>query len=171
MKATDRAPFRRLTAMAYHKAAHAVVAWRQGRTIQRAAIAADLKEGLRPCWDVPTLRNALADEAPSALIATNLSGLVVVLLAGAEAERLVGRRYDWTAARLDLERAVDLALYVGGDLEGATAWLKWPRLQARRFVNANRVPIKALAERLLERRMLSGSEMERMLREADRVAG
>jgi hypothetical protein len=146
--------------MAFHEAGHAVAAWRQGRTINKVSIASGPLCGGPKLWDIPSYRDRPTAELTSAVIA---------ILAGVEAEKMSARHYDRNTARFDLERALDLALYVGRDEEGAREWLRWPRLLARRLVDANRVHVKALAARLLEKGELTGPEGEAVLQGADRA--
>ena len=67
--------------------------------------------------------------------------------------------------RSDYEGAMDLALRVGGDGEGASAFLRWCEIRARSRVDVRWPVIQALAALLLAERQMSSRRARTAVRE------
>src|SRR5207249_5237329 len=97
-------------------------------------------------WFSPTYLRQLNEGDSSAPVRLRLEEECIVLLAGGIAEKRATGRYNHVGARSDREKAADLALHVGGDDRGASAFLKWLSLRAEGLVNVRWRGIEAVAK-------------------------
>ena len=97
-------------------------------------------------------------------------------LAGGIAERFwtrrrPGRPDDWSqriinGADMDSTKAVDLALYMSGSAEEASAYLRWLEVGAKQIVANGSKAIEDVARALLNHRTLSGKKIEAIIWES-----
>jgi hypothetical protein len=82
-------------------------------------------------------------------------------LAGPEAEGRLTGRANSVSARLDHAFAADVALtFVQGHEEEATAYVRWLEHRTRRFVAELWPQIERVAALLLERKTITGTEID-----------
>jgi hypothetical protein len=130
---------------AYHEAGHAVMALRLGRRFRYATV--------RPEEDrLGHVRYYAANYRPdggdsdAARLTTEQH--ILTLLAGAAAERRFAGRTDRVGAKADYERAADLAGYVCGSQEEATAYLRWLSVRTGNTLGVWWGAVVAIAEAL-----------------------
>jgi hypothetical protein len=90
----------------------------------------------------------------------------ITLLAGQEAERRFGGRSNARGAASDNTHAAGLAILIGDDGEGASAFIRWCSFRTQRLVLSCWGSITKFAEQLLEKGELKGSELRDALDEA-----
>jgi ATP-dependent Zn protease len=172
---------RRLTTTAYHEAGHAVACWVSGIGFRHVSIRPDDDEGSLGHVLHKRLPKAVADDVGTGYLSPRTSQYVesraVVALAGqAAAERLHGRRGNFGSAAFahhskygrvivdgDQHQAVDLLSLLSGDAEEISLLWKLAAYRARRLVEHNWPMIEKLAAALIERRELTGSEVQELL--------
>jgi ATP-dependent Zn protease len=152
---------------AYHEAGHAVAHYFlrlpfKSVTIKPSAeykgriVGGKIPKSFRPdtTWDYRTERR--------------LEREMIALLAGlAAVKRLTGRN-SWRGGGKDVSSAIDLAMYVGGDSDGVSAYLSWMIQRARGFM---RNPlhwhcVEVLAKELIKRRTIKAREARNIIRRA-----
>jgi hypothetical protein len=160
-----------LRATAYHEAGHAVVAWLQGHGFKGVSIVADEAAGSvgrvivnrAPRWFRPDVQ---MDRRHRTLCEMEIREL----LAGSEAERRFTGRRNHVGARRDHERAVDYADWVtGGSVDEVEPYLDRLSVEvALMFDDDIRWrAVQRLAEELVLRGELSGSEARSIITEGD----
>jgi Peptidase family M41 len=162
---------KQLRATAYHEAGHALADWRlNAAPIRRVSIV----PGEDTLGHVLNRKLALTDAHIydlSPRVRDRLERLIVSALAGGEAEKLVTGRRNHRGAASDYGSATNLALRIcGGDAKEAGFYLRWLWVKAVNLVRAdhNRPALDAVAFALLERHILSGDEVYKLLQHASR---
>jgi hypothetical protein len=87
---------------------------------------------------------------------------IIELLAGSEAERIVFD-FEPLIARHDLEEAKSFASILCSSAESIDAFIEYARSEARALLNKHRHILLALAKELVERRTLTGAEIESII--------
>ena len=146
---------------AYHEAGHAVMAHLCGQRITRVEIVGDDEHAgscsaLRPS---PVETPAADAAVPTAAIEAR----ILCVCAGLVAEAEVSRSESWDEGRDDLDEAVRLAMKVVGDCERVIPFLEMAREHAADLLRRHWVAVEALAERLVESRVMAGAEVRKML--------
>jgi ATP-dependent Zn protease len=157
-------------ATAYHEAGHAVVSVDVGLSVKYVAIHLDLVEGnagvcqggKSPSWAQPEID-------ATGRTRRWIEQVIMVLLAGGEAERrFVGRR-NHKGASSDYQKAVDIGSYIcNGDMEETQAYLAWLAVRTRNLLAREDIwaAVKAVALALLVRSELSGREVKRIIQDS-----
>jgi hypothetical protein len=160
---------RRLIAAAFHEAGHAVAAYHLHVRLRRISIGADEGEALG--WLDLWLPRVTSGDAENVRLAQAVERDIIVLLAGAQAERLGVGRSGCPAGGLDFYEAMRRAGSICRTSEEMSACLRWLQLRTRALVNSPtwRQPIATLAACLLERRQLGALEARAVIRAA--IAG
>ena len=169
--------------LAYHESGHALVGhWLTAGVIERVSI--------EPRGQALGVTYMTRDNEDPLYKQAELSSRLAMLLAGRESELLVFDSVS-TGASDDLKRASELAIdmvgslgfsqtfgllsvagvpkeLLGPDIQGAVlqearALLEQSQATCQQLLRANRPRLDALAQRLLERRMLSGDELKGLL--------
>ncbi|MBI3046706.1 MAG: hypothetical protein HYY76_00190 [Acidobacteria bacterium] len=159
-------PQRRLTAAAFHEAGHAVAAYHLHVRLRRLSIGADDGEALG--WLDLWLPHVTSGEAENVRLAQAVERDIIVLLAGAQAERIGVGRSSCPAGGLDFYEAMRRAGSICRTSEEMSACLRWLQLRTRALVASPtwRQPIETLAACLLERRQLGARETRAIIRAA-----
>jgi ATP-dependent Zn proteases len=157
---------KRYTVAAYHEAGHAIVAHQLGRRLPRKVSVVPMGSTLGRVEHSPWPSSSRPDLEITARTRALVEAQIVTLLAGPEAERHFTGRSNRVGAGSDFSKAAGLAIYVGGDGEGATAYLKWCSFCARRSVDFNWHAIERFAKRLIEAGVLGGQKLTDALVEA-----
>ncbi len=160
-----------LQATAYHEAGHAVAAWYLGAGVKSASIVPDADSTGRVYYERHPLEGIDIDLDDGPHVQARLEDAIQIALAGPVAHRRFNPR-SWRHhhGEVDHRVATDLALKNCGSAEIASAYLKYLGLLARGIVKTNWVAVEALAEELLERRAMSGEDVEEVIRAAFRDA-
>ena len=157
---------KRYTVAAYHEAGHAITAHQLGRHLPRNVSIVPMGASLGRVKPTPWPSSSHPDIEMTARNRALIEDKIVALLAGHEAERHFTGRSNRVGAGSDFSQAADFALRIGGDGEGATAYLKWCSFCARRSVDFNWHAIERFARRLLEAGVLGGQKLRDALVEA-----
>jgi hypothetical protein len=149
---------RQLRAAAFHEAGHAVAAYHLHVRLRRISIGAD--EGDALGWLDLWLPHVTTDDADNIRQAQAVERDIVVLLAGAQAERVGLGRSSCPAGGVDFYEAMRRAGAICRTSDEISACLRWLQLRAHALVESPtwRQPIDRLAARLLERRQLGARE-------------
>jgi hypothetical protein len=158
-----------LTAAAFHEAGHAVAAYHLHVRLRRLSIGPDEREALG--WLDVWLPHVTSGETENVRLAQAVERNIIVLLAGAQAERIGVRRSSCPSGGLDFYEAVRRAGSICRTSKEVSAYLRWLQLRTRALVESPswRQPIEVLATRLLERRQLGARETRAIIRGA--IAG
>ncbi len=94
--------------------------------------------------------------------------IIIAALAGHAAERRFMRRSNWPQSSHDLALAANIALYMAGSSEAASAYVNWLRYKADGLIGNPGwwSVIEALASELLRRRRMSSRQARTIIREA-----
>jgi hypothetical protein len=156
---------RRLTAAAFHEAGHAVAAYHLHVRLRRISIGADEGEALGwlDLW-LPHVKPGADDVRRARAVERD----IIVLLAGAQAERLGVGRSSCPAGGFDFYEAMRRAGSICRTSDEMSAWLRWLQLRTRALVQSPtwRQPIEVLAQHLLECRQLGARETRAIIRAA-----
>lgn len=157
---------RRLWAAAFHEAGHAVAAYHLHRRLRRISIGADDSDALG--WLDLWLPHVTAGDAENIRHAQAAERDIIVLLAGAQAERIGLGRSSCPAGGVDFYEAMRRAGTICRTSEEMSACLRWLQLRSHALVQSPtwRQPIDTLAARLLERRQLGARETRAIIRAA-----
>jgi len=156
----------RLRAAAFHEAGHAVAAYHLHVRLRRISIGAD--EGDALGWLDLWLPHATSRAAEDFDQAQAVERDIIVLLAGAQAERIGLGRSSCPAGGLDFYEAMRRAGAICRSREEMSACLRWLQLRTHALVQSPtwRQPIDTLAAHLLERRQLGAQETRAIIRAA-----
>lgn len=153
-------------ATAYHEAGHAVAAWRLRIGIKSVSIEAqDCSAGrlhFSSPIDITTLDYDSTDRTRM-----RVERQIIIALAGPQAQRRYAPRSmrAWHSVG-DYETAGSLALWLNGDGETASAYLKWLELSAAKLVASNWWLVDLMARELLERGTLRGKDIRPTIQSA-----
>ena len=154
-----------LQATAYHEAAHAVVAWREGIKVTAVSIEPDETSNGRVSHRNPLAGIQLESDG-STRARLRVESLIRVLFAGAVAQKKFNPRgFQTHHIREDSERTADLILRIVGSAGEASAYLK---LLYIRTENALALPhvweaVERLAAQLLDHRNLTGRKAREII--------
>lgn len=171
---TSERAYSQLERSAYHEAGHAVVAYVLGQPVTDIATVLD-PENLGRCLyaelrdfdpDLPRPYGGPQDEGVA-------ERQILSYLAGPIAESTLTGEKDWrkTGGNGDIPRAVDLAMYLTGDIKRTEAYLKRLWLQTEELITdpGNWAAIEALAAELVEHHQID-EERARMILEGEQGA-
>jgi hypothetical protein len=154
----------RLTAVAYHEAGHAVLAYANGFGCQSVSIVPDSTSAGR--FDARPLEQAVRFDHEVDRQTERLARMVgVVFLAGFAAElRLTGIE-NWNGADDDRRRTFDLCMNLRGPEREVSELFEELLEQANAAVRTHRkwAAIRRIATELVERRNVSGADAERLI--------
>jgi hypothetical protein len=159
--ATATAARAREKATAYHEAGHAVACYCLGVKVKSATVVPDKDQGTHGHARHENMFRGLDPEIDlSGRVRLQMERKIIISLAGVAAQRRYSRQ-SWRShhGRSDFRAAADLALRIGGDGDGANRFLRWLELQTDRLVENRWQDIERVARALLERRILTGSEI------------
>lgn len=151
---------RRLQGTAHHEAGHAVAqsVLTHVAKLRRVTIVPDARNlGIAQSHLRPSFRPGVEADL------REIVDEIVVLLSGAAAERRFAGRANHVGAQSDYHKAVALACCVAGGEEEAQAIIRWLLARAARFVEHRWSAIEAVAQALLERKVLSGAEVRAVI--------
>jgi hypothetical protein len=153
--------------IAYHEAGHAVADWRHGFRVKRITIVRE-DDAAGSVLSVTWLRFKMLEcDDPTGARIGRYHERLVSLLAGRAAQRRFKPQSirSWHASS-DMKAAMDLLLRLHGHGDEATHAYGYLEARARNFVNhpQNWRMIQDLAKALIERRSLTGHEIEATLR-------
>jgi hypothetical protein len=104
-----------------------------------------------------------ADEAFSEAEAEDVERQLKIILAGTVAEAMISGREDLDETSEDLDAAVRLAMQLVDDCEDVLPLLADIRIDVERDLRARWSAVEMLAEELLDRKALTGSEVRKLL--------
>jgi hypothetical protein len=157
---------RQLRAAAFHEAGHAVAAYHSHVRLRRISIGADDGDALG--WLDLWLPRVTPDDADNVRRAQAVERDIIVLLAGAQAERVGLGRSSCPAGGVDFYEAVRRAGAICRNGQETSACLRWLQLRTYALVQSPtwRQPIGTLAASLLERGELGARETRAIIRAA-----
>ena len=149
----------REAAMAYHEAGHAVACYYMHVKINSATIIPD-EVSLGHVRPENMFRGLNPEADLSGRVRLQIERAIIISLAGMAAQRRFSKR-SWRQyhGSSDFRSAGDLALYIGGDGAGATAFLHWLQLRADQLVEAQWRDIECVARALMKRKTMTGDEI------------
>jgi ATP-dependent Zn protease len=152
-------------AAAYHEAGHGVAAHSVGASIGHLSIDPDQTTlGRSECvWsglklDARASRTQQAREV--------FEKQVLVALGGVVAQRIFTGKYDWHGAEADVRAAHELLSGLAQSDNEHAAYFKWLLVRAEDSIQLRWKQVDALAQALLTKRNLSGSEVRAIVRSA-----
>ncbi len=156
---------RRLIAAAFHEAGHAVAAYHLRVRFRRVAVGGNepTELGWLELWPAQAVP---ADGVPDLRTEHAVERRVIVLLAGAQAERMGVGRARYLGSSLDFYEAVRHAGQLCRTRAELSAYLRWMQLRVRALVESPgwRQPIEALADQLRQHRRLGAREARAIIR-------
>ena len=157
---------RQLRAAAFHEAGHAVAAYHLHVRLRRIAVGADDGDALG--WLDLWLPHVTTNDAGNIRQAQAVERDIIVLLAGAQAERVGLGRSSCPAGGVDFYEAMRRAGAICLSGQEISACLRWLQLRTHALVQRPtwRRQIDALAARLRERRQLGARETRAIIRAA-----
>ena len=157
---------RRLRAAAFHEAGHAVAAYHLHVRLRRISIGANKDDALG--WLDLWLPHAASGDTDTIRHAQAVERDVIVLLAGAQAERVGLGRSSFQAGGVDFYEAMRRAGAICHTSAEMSAYLRWLQLRTHALVQSQawQRPIGTLAARLLECRQLGARETRGIIRAA-----
>ena len=149
----------RLTA--FHEAGHAVMAELCGRLLTEVEIVGDREH----TGSVQSLAFPPdpADGAQSGEETEDVERRLKIILAGIVAEAVLSGREDWDETSEDLDLAVRLAMRLVDDCEDVLPLLSDIGADVRRDLHAHWPAVERLANELIDRKTMTGSEVRRLL--------
>jgi ATP-dependent Zn protease len=156
----------RLRAAAFHEAGHAVAAYHLHVRLRRISIGADNNDALG--WLDLWLPHVTQSDADNIRQAQAVERNIIVLLAGAQAERIGLGRSSCPAGGVDFYEAMRRAGAIYHTSEEISAYLRWLQLRTHALVQSPtwRQPISTLAARLLECRQLGARDTRAIIHAA-----
>jgi hypothetical protein len=157
---------RQLRAAAFHEAGHAVAAYHLHVCLRHISIGADDGDALG--WLDLWLPHVTPDDVDNVRQSQAIERDIIVLLAGAQAERMGRGRSSCPAGGVDFYEAMRRAGAICRTSEEISACLRWLQLRTYALVRSPtwRQQIDALAARLLECRQLGARETRALIRAA-----
>lgn len=162
---------RRYRITAHHEAGHAIVAFRLGLRVPREVSIVPEGETLGRVRQKPWPASVQPEVQIGPRDRVMIKDQIVAFLAGHEAERRFTGRSNGRGAASDFSAAAGLALRIGDDGEGASAFLRWCSFRTRRIVAFNWKSIRTFARALLGGGELRGAKLKDALDEATLVPG
>lgn len=159
---------KRRAATAYHEAGHAVVAVEERLGIRLVTIVPN-EELLGFVLEAPLPRDFKPDIGMNSRIRNRIESEARVCFAGHIAQKRAYPRSHRLDGR-DIQRAVDLVSYLVPQSKVLGAYLNLLYLQAENLVDFNWQEIEAVANALLERDTISGSEVRRIVMDTKTTA-
>ena len=149
----------RLTA--FHEAGHAVMAQLCGRQVTEVEIVGDREHTgmVHSLVFPPDPADGAAPEAENDDVERQLK----VILAGKVAEAMVSGRRGWDETSEDLNVAVRLGMRLVDDCEDVLPLLEGIGADVERDLNRHWSAVEMLADELLDRKTLTGSEVRKLL--------
>jgi ATP-dependent Zn protease len=149
----------RLTA--FHEAGHAVMAELCGRQVTEVEIVGDREHsGMVHSLAFPP---DPADSAAPGSETEEVKRHLKIVLAGVVAEAMVSGREDWDETSEDLDAAVRFAMRLVDDCEDVLPLLSDIWIDVERDLRGRWPTVERLADELLRRKELTGSEVRRLL--------
>ncbi|MFB3901922.1 MAG: hypothetical protein ACE15E_00575 [Acidobacteriota bacterium] len=163
---------KKLQSIAYHEAGHAVMAWWHGLAIRKATIVPH-KDYL---GSVTHFKKLLPTDETDLRPSQRdlLERRIMVLLSGPEAERKFRGHYSHKGSGHDRHYAFDhLASLTGPSEDELNTYMKLLWLRTRRILDFAPVwaCVTAVANALLEKRSLTGSEIKALIAEREGLTG
>lgn len=149
----------RLTA--FHEAGHAVMAQLRGRQVTEVEIVGDREHTgmVHSLAFPPDPEDGVPPEAENDDVERQLK----VILAGTVAEAMVSGRRVWDETSEDLNVAVRLGMRLVDDCEDVLPLLEGIGADVERDLNRHWSAVEMLADELLDRKTLTGSEVRKLL--------
>jgi hypothetical protein len=151
----------REAATAYHEAGHAVACYFMHVKVRSATVISDKDQGSLGHVRHENMFRGLNPEVDlSGRVRLQIEREIIISVAGAAAQRRFSKR-SWRQyhGSSDFRSASDLALRIGGDGAGATAFLHWLQLCADRLVETRWRNIECVARALMKRKTMTGEEI------------
>jgi hypothetical protein len=158
---TARRTIRSFKAAAYHEAGHAVAADRHGIEVRSITIVPTPDYVGRTTQHVP--RSFFRKVEYGTISRAEIEAQLLVSYAGPEAEKRFAGRYNRLGARPDFESVRLLLSHSADSPEEAKAWATLQRIRACAFVKSAWKDIETVALALLDRRTLTGEDMQAIL--------
>lgn len=152
-------PSKTLVATAYHEAGHAVIAWANQIGLREASIIPNSTSGTLGHCRHATWPSFRPDTDNSLRTRRRAEMLIMVALAGSEAEKRVTGRYNHRGAESDMHYAGGLTMYLTGSAEEAEALLRWLTIRTRNVLENHWSTVEPLADALLNEQRLNGKRI------------
>jgi len=146
---------------AYHEAGHAVARVRLGLPIRKVTIVEKDDSYGHVAFQYPKwFKPDTMELTPSRRI--KIENEIIAGLAGHAAELIYSGRNNWSGSSSDMDRLVDLALYVTGSEAQLNAYLNWLQIRTIDFLRAplNWLAVENVAQELLKKGSLSAKEVK-----------
>lgn len=158
-----------LEATAYHEAGHAVAAYWLRRAFRHVTIAPDLEGGSLGHMLDRKLKGEWIPDAEPERYRSRFEKMIIVSMAGAEAERKFTGRYNRIGASGDRKDQVDYGCWLtAGDLDEVPLYLDLLKHRTRRLLEAHHVwfAVEVLAKELLKRETIRWKDAKEIIRQA-----
>ncbi|MCG6949352.1 MAG: hypothetical protein LJE93_10610 [Acidobacteria bacterium] len=146
---------------AYHEAGHAVMAQLCGRHVTEVEIIGD-REHTGSVQSLAYLPDPAEFDRPEDE-AEEVVRRLKVILAGIVAEGIISGREQWDDSNQDLDTAVRLAMRLVDDCEDVMPLLEETRAEMERELRRHWSAVEMLAGELLVHKVLTGSEVRRLV--------
>ncbi len=160
---------KKLVALAYHEAGHAVAAYRLKFPITEVTIVAQddylgavTHKGLQQ-----RIYNALAYGSIRPQMRVKIEEQMIISIAGPVAEQKYRGRYNHIAARSDWDGVTELALALWPQPDVASTYIRWMYLRAVHLINDDWPAVEAVANALLAMNTLRRKDVVRVIKEDD----
>lgn len=159
---------KRLEAIAYHEAGHAVAAFTQGVRFARVSIVPD-ESAETLGYVLHTAHRWITEDetyTPSPVIRARIEARIIVVLAGQNAEFRFTGRHNPRHAQSDYTGAFDLAMLVVRSEREFDAYFKWMAVRTSMLFDSpwNWAAVEALAATLMDKRSIGSTTARAIIR-------
>jgi len=150
---------------AYHEAGHAVASYLVKRRLSYCTIEPNPDKHTLGHCEYRNLATFKPDVVPTGRLRNQIEKLIIVLLAGAVAERLKFGRTYWKGSENDTSQAHDLAIYLCSEDKEARAFINW---LWQRTINLlefgpHWAAVEAISEELMKSKYISERQTRKII--------
>ena len=156
----------KLQRAAYHEAGHAVASYLVKRRLSYCTIEPNQDRHTLGHCEYRNLATFKPDAVLTGRLRNQIEKLIIVLLAGAVAERLKFGRTYWKGSENDMEQAHELAIYLCNEDKEATAFVNWLWEHTRNILEfgPHWAVVEVISEELIKSKYISERQVRKIIR-------
>ncbi len=150
---------------AYHEAGHAVASYLVKRRLSYVTIEPNSEKHTLGHCEYRNLAIFKPDAVLTGRLRNQIEKLIIVLLAGAVAERLKFGRTYWIGSENDTTQAHDLAIYLCNEDKEAGAFINWLWQRTRNILEfgPHWAAVEAISEELMKSKYISERQTRKII--------